>query len=109
MPTITKTCMLIMLMISQLPLFARQQNITGKITDSKDNTPISGVSVRVKDSRTGTTTSQEGIFRIQAKPGDILEISMVGYKPTTATVGNETNLTISLELSTAELLQIVLV
>jgi iron complex outermembrane recepter protein len=109
MPTITKPCMLILLLISQLSLFARQQTITGKITDSKDNTPIAGVSVRVKDSNAGTTTSQEGIFRIQAKAGDILQISMVGYKEVSVTVGGETNLTISLELSTAELLQIVLV
>ncbi len=42
----------------------RQRDVTGKVTDARDGTPLSGVSVTIKGTRTGTTTDQNGQFRI---------------------------------------------
>ena len=46
---------------------AQEQTITGIIRDAADNAPLPGVSIRIKGSRTGTTTSATGAFSIIAK------------------------------------------
>ena len=109
MSSITKTLWLMLLLISPLALLAQKQTITGKISDSKGNTPLLGVSVKIKSSGIGTTTNQEGIFTLQVKTGDVLEISMVGYNSTTITVDNQSQIILRLEPSSTELSQIVLV
>ena len=37
-----------------------QRNVSGTVTDARDNSPLSGVSVTVKGTGTGTTTNQQG-------------------------------------------------
>ncbi len=67
-----------------------QQVITGKITSARDQTPLEGISVTIKGTTRGTFTSQEGQFSIEAKRGEILVISGVGYKATEVTVNGPT-------------------
>jgi len=90
-----------------LPLVA-QQPITGKVTDNK-GIPLPGVSVKVKGTSRGTSTNDVGNFSIQAAPNDQLEISIVGYKSQTISVGTNTPLSISLESEITELGEIVFV
>jgi len=90
-----------------LPLVA-QQTITGKVTDNK-GIPLPGVSVKVKGTSRGTSTNDVGNFSIQAAPNDQLEISIVGYKSQTISVGTNTPLSISLESEITELGEIVFV
>ena len=60
-------------------LFARQTGITGKITDSKDGTPIVNATVKVKGGG-ATVTNAEGIFTLpNTATGALLEISSIGY------------------------------
>ncbi len=72
---------------------ARQ--ITGKITD-ENGAPLSGVSVVVKATRVGTSSNAEGEFTVEANKGDILEFTIVGYKRTAITVGNDLSLSVRL-------------
>lgn len=110
MPKTTKAVLLILFMFSYLGLLAQTQTITGKITDPKTGEPLSGVSVRVKGSRTGTTTNNEGVYRLEVKPGDVLEVSIIGYKTQSFTItSGQTQLDISLENETTELGQVVMV
>ena len=90
-----------------IPVVA-QQNITGKVTDSK-GIPLPGVSVKVKGTSRGTSTNDVGNFSIQAAPNDQLEISIVGYKSQTISVGTNTPLNINLESEITELGEIVFV
>jgi TonB-linked SusC/RagA family outer membrane protein len=57
-----------------------QQVITGTVKDAEEKTPVAGVAVRVQGSTTGTFTDKNGQFSIQAKEGNVLEFSMMGYK-----------------------------
>ena len=57
-----------------------QNNISGKILSSKDQTPIPGVSVTVKGGRSGTATGVDGSFSLPAKAGDVLIFSGIGIK-----------------------------
>ena len=51
------------LMLSMHFLWAQTHEITGRVADDKGN-PVIGVTVNVKNSRTGTTTAPDGSFKI---------------------------------------------
>ena len=58
-----KTLLLMGLLFSVLQVFS-QRTITGKVTDEKDGTPLSGVSVTVKGTSIGTVTGTDGSFSL---------------------------------------------
>jgi iron complex outermembrane receptor protein len=80
--------------------------ITGKITNAKGE-PLSGVSIVVKDKGGGTSTNANGVFTIDANDGDVLVISIIGFKTKEVTVGSQRELSISLEETVAELTTVV--
>lgn len=53
--------------------------VKGHVTDAKKEA-LPGVSVLVKGTNTGTTTSQEGDFSIKANTGDVLVFTYIGFK-----------------------------
>lgn len=67
--------------------YAQQRTITGTVRDDSNN-PLSGVSVTVRGSATGTSTNNEGVFTITASTGDVLEFSSVGFETSTVRVGS---------------------
>lgn len=62
-----------------------QTSVTGTVFD-ENREPMPGASVMVKGSSTGTSTDIDGNFTIQAKPGQTLTVSYVGYEPAEAKV-----------------------
>ncbi len=101
-----KTLLLLAMLISSSLLFA-QQTYTVKVTDSKTGNPISNASAIVKSSRKGATTGNDGTCKIQAKENDILEVSSIGYKPQVLTLTASTDVSVSLEASSVDLGDIV--
>ncbi len=70
--------------------------ITGKVTDDQ-GTPLSGVSITVKDTKRGTMTDLNGNYKISLLPQDnILVYSFVGFMPKEVRVGNKTLINVSL-------------
>ena len=65
--------------------FAQQKTVTGVVSDAMG--PLAGANVVVKGTTNGTTTDFDGNYTIQAKQGDVLEISYTGMKNATVTVG----------------------
>lgn len=61
--------------------------ITGKVTDSFDNSPIIGVSVAVVGTSRGVITDADGVYEIEVTPGESLEFSFIGYEKQTIKVG----------------------
>lgn len=60
--------------------FAQDRTITGKVTDSKDGSPVSGASVTAKGTRNGTSTKADGSFSLNVGSSvTTLVISSVGY------------------------------
>ena len=49
-----------------------QKQVTGKVTDVKDGTPLSGASVKIKGTSKGTLTDANGEFRISVSGNDVL-------------------------------------
>ncbi len=57
------------------------QVITGTVED--DLGPLIGATVKLQGTNTGTITDADGKFSLKCKPGDVLQISYVGYSPKT--------------------------
>jgi TonB-linked SusC/RagA family outer membrane protein len=76
------------LLCSAVSVFA-QTTVKGKITDSKDGSPLSGASVKVKGSSSGASSAADGTFEI-ALPAksSILEVSLIGYATQQAKVSS---------------------
>lgn len=68
-------------LLSTLPYlsFAQRTLITGNVSD-QDGLPIPGAHVVIKGTNLGARTNAEGNFRINAKNGDVLIVSFMGYK-----------------------------
>ncbi len=60
-------------------------SVSGVVTDVVGGTPI-GVTVAVKGTATGASTDLDGAFSLNAKPGDVLKFSYIGYKTIEETV-----------------------
>ncbi len=70
--------------------------IKGKISDEKGQ-PLAGVSVKVKDAKSGTYTNESGEFFLEVADNAILEISYVGFESVEVTVKEDTNLALQLK------------
>lgn len=85
----------IVLLIS-ITTFAQQKRITGKVTSTEDTVSLPGVSVSVKGTRTGVTSSQEGGFAINANAGATLVFSYIGFEDKELVVGSSSNMVVKL-------------
>ena len=61
---------------------AQQQNITvkGQVVDDMGE-PLTGATIKVKGTTTGTVTDLDGNFDLKVAPNAILEVSYVGFQP----------------------------
>ena len=72
-------------------------NVTGKITSADNHDALIGVSVIVKGSATGTTTSADGVYFISANPTDTLVFTYIGFNEEQVAVGNRKIINITLQ------------
>lgn len=66
------------------PLSA-QVKVTGKVTDETNN-PLPGANVVVKGTSQGVVSDFDGNYEIQAKNGDVLEFSFIGFQTQTKNI-----------------------
>lgn len=86
----------------------QQNNVLNGVVLDEDSQPMIGVAVQIKGTTKGTITGLDGDFTLNAKPGDILVISYIGYKTIEQTYKGEK--VISFKLSPeSELLEDVVV
>jgi TonB-linked SusC/RagA family outer membrane protein len=86
----------------------QQTSVSGTVTDVNGE-PLIGVSITVKGNSTGTVTNADGKFNIHANPGDVLQLSYIGYATKTVTVGSEKVLNIVMEEDQKSLDEIVVI
>ena len=87
--------------------FAQNQTIKGVVSDSKGNA-LEGVTIRVANSKTVTTSNKNGSFIIAANTNDVIEFSSIGFESKKQlAVGNAMN--IILTASTSDLQDVILV
>ena len=93
--------------MSVLHTFAQTRTITGKVTDTKDGSPLPGVSVIVKGTGKGTVTSADGSYKIDAGANDALIFSFIGYVNQEKAVGGAANISVALGTDNKQLNEVV--
>jgi len=98
----------ILLLILLFPLFTFAQTvITGHVLSAADQSPLPGVSVTLRGTKTGVSTTVDGNFTIKAKNGDVLVISGVGIATKEITVGEEKDITVTVSTNNKNLDEVV--
>jgi len=85
---------------------AQKRTITGKVVDSA-GAPIPNVSVRLRSTRAGVNTGEDGTFRITAASTDVLQFTNVGFEPQEIRVGARDVISVTLHRSTQSLNEVV--
>ena len=75
---------------------AQNSQISGKVTDADDNSPLIGVNVVISGTRTGVVTDINGNYMISAPQGASLEFSCLGYETLTVPTGKHGKIDVSL-------------
>lgn len=83
--------------------------VSGVIKEKTTGQALSGVSVKVKGGRGGTTTDNNGAFSLQAPASGSLVISYVGFTDLEVPVNNRGAIDIELERGTSSLNEVVVV
>ena len=101
-----KKAFLVVLMLSSSLIFA-QNNISGSVSDESGN-PIPGATVVVEGTTIGVVTDFDGNYQINASAGDQLTFSSLGFASQTITVGNQSQINVTL-MSSVDILDEVVV
>lgn len=78
-------------------LWAQERTVSGKVTNSSDGGVLPGVSIVVKGTTRGTTTDNEGNYRVTVPNNATLIFSYIGYLRQEVRVGNANTLNITLD------------
>lgn len=87
---------------------AQGRAVSGKVSDAGGN-PLPGVSVTVKGTTQGAISDAAGKFSVQAANNATLVFSYIGYKAQEITIGNKSEVNVSLEEDAASLSEVVVV
>ncbi|TRX24823.1 TonB-dependent receptor [Flavobacterium franklandianum] len=98
----------IFLALILLPAYMSGQVIKGKVSD-KNDVGIPGAIVIAVDSKTNTDTDFDGNFNINAKVGEVLKVSMVGFDAISVKVTSETMAITMNESKDTELKEVVVI
>lgn len=83
--------------------------ITGKVTETVNNTALVGATIVIKGTQTGTSTNINGEYSISASQGAILVFSFIGYETIEILVENQATINVELYESRQTLDEIVVI
>ncbi|TCC83744.1 SusC/RagA family TonB-linked outer membrane protein [Pedobacter hiemivivus] len=89
--------------------FAQDKKVSGRITD-ESNTPLSGVSVSIKNTKTATITNEDGYFTLSIPPtAQTLTFSYLGMEEQQVTIGSKTTFNIVLKTKSNMLSDVIVI
>ncbi len=78
--------------------FAQRREVSGRVTDASDGSPIAGATVIIKGTETGTATDANGKYTLKnVQPNAILVFSFIGMKTEEVNSGTRTVIDVKLE------------
>ena len=99
--------LLAIVMLGSFSSFAQDRKVSGKVSGT-DSQGIPGVSILVKGTNTGATTDVNGAFSITVKSATaVLNISAVGYKSQSITVGSQSSVNVTLAEDNSQLDEVI--
>jgi TonB-linked SusC/RagA family outer membrane protein len=100
---------LLLLLCGTSSLFAQTRQVSGVVSDNLGEV-LPGVSVTIKGTTKGIVTSVDGKYNLQVSSGNsILVFSYIGYEPQDLKVGNQSVMDVTLNESTENLSEVVVV
>ena len=81
--------------------YGQTRTVTGRVTDEQGN-PIPFASIKIKGSQTGVSADINGVFTLRAQKGDVLEVSAIGQKAGSITIGDQGSYSVSLQKNEGE-------
>jgi len=105
-----KAAGLIVLALMAQISFAQDRVITGKVTDSKDGSPLQGATVAAKGSGSGAQTGSDGTFRISV-PSTVnaLIVSSVGFATKEVSIEGKNSIEVALVITNTSMNEVVVV
>ncbi|MDR2764086.1 MAG: TonB-dependent receptor [Tannerella sp.] len=100
-------CVMLCILSGSLAAFAQKQ-VSGTVIDAGGETII-GANVVEKGTTNGTVTDADGKFVLTVSPGAVLQVSFIGFLTQDISVGNQTQLNITLKEDLQALDEIVVV
>ncbi|GAB2528879.1 SusC/RagA family TonB-linked outer membrane protein [Spirosoma aerophilum] len=76
---------------------AQDRRVTGRVIAAKDQQAVPGVTILVRNTQLGTTTDGGGNFTLNVPANATLVFSAIGFAGQTITIGNQTQLTVTLQ------------
>lgn len=103
-----KLSLVVLLLCSSIfTVFAQEKTISGKVTSAEDRQPMSGVTVKVKNTKKTTLTNNQGSYNISAKAGEILQFSHIGKNIEERKISSENVINVALSNSDQALDEVV--
>jgi len=90
--------------------FAQEKlTVKGVVVDADYNMPLPNVNVIIVGTNTGASTDFDGNYQIDAKSGDVLQFSYIGYAAQSVIIDKQTQVNISLTVDANTLEEVVVV
>jgi TonB-linked SusC/RagA family outer membrane protein len=98
------------LLLLGIQTMAQSNEVSGKITDAGDGTPITGATVNVKGTNVATSTDINGRYTIKVPAGNTtLVYSFIGYLKQEVTIQNQSTINVKLVTNATVLNEVVVV
>ena len=110
--TLLQLCMMLLLTVFTMQSgFAQEQprSVSGNVKSSEDGMSIPGATVTVESTKFSTSTDFDGKFKVDAKTGDVIVVSFMGYKTQRVTLGTQNTVTVTLQNEVADLKEVVVI
>lgn len=101
------TSLLVCLAMLGVFAFGQDIQISGKVTSSEDGSILPGVSVVVKGTTTGTTTTIDGEYSLNVPSGATLVFSFVGMATQEVAVGGQTTINVEMKADNLQVEEVV--
>lgn len=103
-----KNCLLLVFLLLFCTMQSMAQNtVSGKVTSAEDNSPLPGVTVKIKGTTTGALTNVDGVYTIKASRGQVLVFSFVGTQSVEQTVTGSGPINVKLKSDTKSLNEVI--
>lgn len=90
--------------------YGQGRTVEGTVTSAIDNSPLEGVSIRLKGTTRGALTDQNGKFSLAVNGADdVLILAYIGFSTQEVAVGADNRVTISMEEDVASLDEVVVI
>ncbi len=97
--------MVLAMTLGPFTAFGQERPIRGQVLDA-GGTPMSGVTVRIKDTNQATSTDDNGNYLINAVPGSVLVFSIIGQESKEVAVGDRTTIDVQLAASSQDMQEV---